>query len=243
MRDLGDMIQRVRRKCGDYADEQITEPVIETALEVAADQVWDDLLTDTEGRECLRAYSEPVYMIADIEEYELPGRCMQMRSLEYKPRPAEKRWRPLERRSPPDGAVPGSGSAELFGSSGSGAAVPLFWSDDAAPGYIRVWPALRSVNGQQIRFMYYRRPRFPQYTTGTFNNPDAYGAVEANLPERVTEAVEWGAALELATDNTGAQVSVDAATRSYYRALHAVIRTGYVTSPVRRYIKRVNING
>lgn len=243
MRDLGEMIQRVRRKCGDYADTFIGDPVIESALEVAADQVWDDLLEDEDGKECLRTYSEPTYLVAGIEEYELPERCMWLRSVEYRNSPGEQRWTPLTRKPTPEGPVMRDGTAILFGGSAQGGETPMSWADDAPAGYIRVWPGLQTVNGQQIRFVYYRRPRFPQYPTATFNNPDAYSEAEANLPERVTEAVEWGAAIELASDNTGAAVSLELASQSYYRALRTVKRTANKTAPVRRYIKRVNADG
>lgn len=239
MRDLGDMIQRVRKKIGDYADTMVADPHIETAMQVAADQLWDHLMEDAEGKETLRVYSEPVYLFAEVEEYELPENCLWLRSVEYRSRPAERSWTALTRKAAPEGPLVRNGTNELFAVDGGAGGPSLFWCDDAPQGYIRIWPALKSVNGEQIRFVYYRKPTFPQHYGATFNNPDEYGEAEMHLPDRITEAIEWGAALELATDKIGAGIDYEFAQKTYYQTIRSIVRGAHTTKPVRRYIPRV----
>lgn len=236
--DLGDMKQRVRRKAGDYSDTTITDPIIESEIAVGAELVWDYIIDDSNGRECLRRSSDSVSLVADQEEYSLPPQCMRLRAVEFRQRPDDQRWAMLTRRAPPGGTLARRGNDVLF-SADTNTMHGLYWYDDAPAGYIRVWPALKSVSGQQIRFVYYQRPRMPENDGATFNDPDGTGAV-LNLPDRVADAIEWAAVMELITDNLGVQLPYKVAEKNLYAALRAVVAVAYVTQPVRRYIPIVD---
>lgn len=244
MRDLGDMIQRVRQKIGDYAGAIAPEPHIETAMQTAADEVWNAFLDHSQALHVLMRYdaadySEATPLVAEQEEYELPGDCLRLREVQLMPNDQADAWTPLTRKDEPAEAAPRSGSNTLFGVGGGYAGRGLCWSDRAQPGFIRIWPALKSTSGERIRFRYAAKPAWPTDYGCTLNDPNGDGTKEHNLPERVTEVVEWGTVLELATDQLGLNISYEAAYTSYHRALRSMIQTSRVTKPTRQYIKRV----
>lgn len=245
MRDLGDMIQRVRKKIGDYADTMVADPHIETALQVAADQVWEEMLEHAQAMRVLLRYSASDYagatsLVADQEEYELPDDCLRLREVELKTADTDRVWTSLPRARPENGdtAYNRSGNTAQF-AGGIATARGLAWCDEAAPGHIRIWPALTSVNGEKIRFRYAAKPAWPQNYGNTLNDPDGDGTKEHNLPDRVTEAIEWGAALELATDKIGASLNYEFAYNTYYRVLRSITGAANATRPVREYTPRV----
>lgn len=244
MRDLGDMIQRVRKKIGDYADTTVADPHIETALAIAADQVWEHILEHTDAMHILLRFSAADYteatpLVAEQEEYALPDDCLRLREVQLKANDQASSWTPLTRKDEPAEAVPQSGSNALFGVGGGYAGRGLCWSDQAQPGHIRIWPALQTTSGERIRFRYAAKPAWPENYGCTFNDPDGDGTKEHNLPDRITEAMEWGAALELATDKIGAGLNYEFAHKSYYQILRSVTGAANVTKPVRRYIRGV----
>lgn len=245
MRDLGDMIQRVRKKIGDYADTMVPDPHIETAMQVAADQVWEFFLEDTQAMRVLLQYSASDYagatsLVADKEEYQLPDDCLRLREVEFKSSSNDQVWVSLMRSQPDNdlAAYQRVGNFAQFGRY-RGGNKGLCWCDEASPGYIRIWPALASVNGEKIRFRYVAKPTWPDSYGNTLNDPDGDGTKEHNLPDRVTEAIEWGAALELATDKIGASLNYEFAQKSYYQILRSVTGAANATRPVRQYTPRV----
>lgn len=242
MRDLGDMIQRVRKKIGDYADTMVADPAIETAMDVAADAVWEGILGHTQAMHILLRFSADDYdtatpLVAEQEDYALPDDCLRLREVQFMSGSQGSNWRTLTRKEK-SAVIQRSGNDVLFGSDTEHHG-PMYWDDATQPGYIRIWPALKTTSGERIRFRYAAKPAWPEDYGCTFNDPDGDGVKEHNLPDRVAEAIEWGAALELASDKVGASLNYELALNSYHRAMRSLVNTARETKPVRQYIKRV----
>jgi len=237
MRTLGDMIQRVRRKYGDVADDMIEDPHIETAMQIAAGMVWADVMEDTRSRKMLRAVSEPAALSADTEAYAIPDDCLRIDEVQAR-RDENADYHTLRRRDYKDYVFFRSGGEVFFAEDNFHASLPVAWSQGETPGTIRVWPAPSSAAGQQIRFLYFHRPVIPADYDGTLNDPNADGVNEEHLPDLVTEAIEWLTVYDLMTDSGGPS-ELEGLYRQYARVYRAVTAVGNPAQPKRRYVNRV----
>jgi len=243
MRDLGDMIQRVRRKTGDYADTMIEDPHIETAIATAAEEVWQYLLSHSEAKKMLltvsaQDYSSATSLVADQEEYALPSGCMLIYDVQLMINSNQAYWDSLKRADKPNYPMTHSGNELLYGNPAD-TNYGLFWCAAESPGKIAIWPTLNSVSNEKFRYRYYARPSMPSTYGNTLNDPDGDGTADWNFPDRICEVIEWGALLDLATDKVGANVSYEFASKNWWKLMRMVLQVGNPTTPTRKYIHRV----
>lgn len=204
MRTLSEMVAIVNRLLRDVNESAFDgDDVVAVRLGDALNMLAEDLVGDADarGRGCLLGYSTAEDLVADTELYDLPSDLLMLDRVEIL-WPEEDYWQPLPKRDPAlaSGMFFRSGMQALYGTGSAAAVSQLYWWDDCERDQFRVWPALTTVNDEEIRVRYYRRPAFPSTDSGTYNDPEATGTDVYRYPEGFVRATEFLAAAIIALE-------------------------------------------